>query len=219
MNLQWIHVNISDVPHSGNVTFSPKNGRFKSFRGAIGTPFLDFLKTIYGHKPFFVGPLTGFQSQGGFRACVLSCLHAIPQIPLWCNTCWLYGGQYGSRAFLVYIPADTSASIGGGLELKPMTVCATYAASTALPTTPILDFWWWLITVLKLTCMGYHMDTMDSSDSHLVQYLPTSCQPTLQPSLFDPLTFSSICGTETYAKVSGTVWQRPQPFEPLWLQQ
>ena len=54
----------------------------------------------------FVGPLIplfwtsgdicpGFQSQGGSLACLCS----IPQIHLWCDTCWLYSGQHGSRAF------------------------------------------------------------------------------------------------------------------------
>ena len=58
--------------------------------------FLNFLNFWRTHV-LFVGPLIplfwtsgdvvpGFQSQGGL-ACMLSCLRAIPQIHLWCDTC------------------------------------------------------------------------------------------------------------------------------------
>ena len=33
------------------------------------------------------GVCPGFQSEGGFITCTLSCLHAIPQIHLWCDIC------------------------------------------------------------------------------------------------------------------------------------
>ena len=46
---------------------------------------------------------TGFQSQGVFLACTLSCLHAVPQIHLWCDTCWHLDSQRDSWAFLTYI--------------------------------------------------------------------------------------------------------------------
>ena len=48
-----------------------------------------------------------------------------PQIYLWCDTCLPYGGQHGSRAFLIHILADVSMSIGGDPRLKPKTVHAT----------------------------------------------------------------------------------------------
>ena len=65
--------------------------------------FLNFCRT----RVLFVGSLiplfwtsgdvySGFQSQGGFLTCSLSCLHAILQIHLWCDTCWLYRGQHVS---------------------------------------------------------------------------------------------------------------------------
>ena len=46
------------------------------------------------------------------------CLHShlcYPEIHLWCDICWLYGGQHGSWAFLIHVLTDMSASIGGGL--------------------------------------------------------------------------------------------------------
>ena len=63
----------------------------------------------------FVGPLIplfwtsgdicpGFQSQGGL-ICMLSCLRAIPQIHIWCDTCWPLDGQHGSQATLTHILA------------------------------------------------------------------------------------------------------------------
>ena len=56
--------------------------------------------------------------------CMLSCL-CDPQIHLWCNTCWLYRSQHGSRTVLIHVLADMSTSIGGGSGLEPMTICAT----------------------------------------------------------------------------------------------
>ena len=75
---------------------------------------LFFLKFWRTHV-LFVGPLIplfwtsgdvcpGFQSQGGL-ACMLSCLRAIPQIHLWCNTCQPLDGQHGSRATLTHVLA------------------------------------------------------------------------------------------------------------------
>ena len=58
------------------------------FRGAL-TPLFWTFGDVY----------PGFQSQGGFFACTLSYLHAIPQIHLWCDPCWLYRGQHGSRVY------------------------------------------------------------------------------------------------------------------------
>ena len=69
----------------------------------------------------------GFQSQDGFLACMLSCLCAIPQIHLWCGTCWLYRGQHGNWAFLIHLPADVSVNMGGGSGLEPMTVHAAHS--------------------------------------------------------------------------------------------
>ena len=89
--------------------------------------FFFFLKFFGGHKSFSWGhwyPCFGLQvmSALGFKAkvgpfCMFSRL-CDPQIHLWCDTSWLYRGQYGSRAFLIHIPADVSASIGGGSGLE-----------------------------------------------------------------------------------------------------
>ena len=32
-------------------------------------------------------------------ACFVACMQWIPEIHLWCDTCWLYRGQHGSQAF------------------------------------------------------------------------------------------------------------------------
>ena len=76
------------------------------FRGATDTPILDFWWRLPRvSKPGWIPSL----------ACFLVCAQQIPQIYLWCNTCWLYRGQHGSQAFLIHVPADMSASIGGGV--------------------------------------------------------------------------------------------------------
>ena len=111
---------------------------------------LFFLKKIFGgYKSFLWGhwyPCFGLLAMSplGFKAKVdplLACFVArvqwIPEIHLWCNTCWLYRGHRGSWAILIHIPADIPASIGGGLGLKPTTICA---ASMMLQTTRPLWF-------------------------------------------------------------------------------
>ena len=67
--------------------------------------------------------LDKFTDQDWFLACTLSCLSTIPQIHLWCDTCWLYRDQHGGRAFLIHVPADMSTSTGGS-GLEPTTVLA-----------------------------------------------------------------------------------------------
>ena len=63
---------------------------------------------LWGHwYPCFgllVTSALGFKSQGGL-ACMLSCLRAIPQIHLWCDTCWPLDGQHGSQATLTHVLA------------------------------------------------------------------------------------------------------------------
>ena len=76
--------------------------------------------------PFLVTSALGFKVRvDPLLACFLAYKQQIPQIHLWCDTCWLYGGQHGIRAFLIHILADMSTSVGGGSGLKPTTVCAT----------------------------------------------------------------------------------------------
>ena len=87
---------------------------------------------------FFLGPLIpllwtsgdvcpGFQSQGGSLACFLTCVFlrctsgATPADCIEVNM--------AAEPFLIHIPADVSASIGGGLEPESMTV---RAANTVL---------------------------------------------------------------------------------------
>ena len=111
--------------------------------------FFFFFLIFVGHIVLFVGPLIplfrtsgdvcpGFQSQGGL-ACMLSCLRAIPQIHLWCNTCRPLDGQHGSRATLTYILAAVrhypQALVASRSEprLKPM---AWARARTRNPTVP-----------------------------------------------------------------------------------
>ena len=102
IELDWFEVNTSSV----NKRFDKNNLNICQFFF-----FLNFWRTHI----LFVGPLIplfrtsgdicpGFQSQGGLT-CMLSYLRAIPQIHLWCNTCWPLDGQHGSRATLTYILA------------------------------------------------------------------------------------------------------------------
>ena len=51
---------------------------------------------------------------GWIPFCLLSCL-CDPQIHLWFDTCWLYGGKHGSWTFFIHVLTDMSTSIGGGL--------------------------------------------------------------------------------------------------------
>ena len=95
-----------------------------------------FFKIFGGHKSFLWGhwyPCFGLLAMSplGFKArvdpslvCFVACMQWIPEIHLWCHTCWLYRGQHGSWAFLIHIPADVAASIGGGSGLDPTTVRA-----------------------------------------------------------------------------------------------
>ena len=110
---------------------------------------LFFKKKIWRTHVLFVGPLTplfwtsggvcpGFQSQGGLT-CMLSCLHVIPQIHLWCDTCQPLDGQHGSQATLTHILAAVrhihkqswrrgqshSSNLWPGPGLEPMTYRAT----------------------------------------------------------------------------------------------
>ena len=84
-------------------------GGNKSFCGTTDTPVVDFSWCL------------SWVSKPGWIPCMLSHL-CDPQIHLWCDICWVYRGQHGSWAFLMYILADVSTSIGGDLE--PTTVCA-----------------------------------------------------------------------------------------------
>ena len=104
-----------------------------------------FFKFFWRTHVLFVGPLIplfwtsgdvcpGFQSQGGL-ACMLSCLRAIPQVHLWCNTCRPLDSQHGSRATLTHILAavrrihknwwfqgqSRSSNLWPGLGLEPTT--------------------------------------------------------------------------------------------------
>ena len=89
-----------------------------------------FLKKYFGgHKSFFVRSLMPYfrrlvTSALGFKgrvdlslASFLTCMQWIPQIHLWCNTCWPLSGQHGSWFFFIHVLADyISTSIGGGLN-------------------------------------------------------------------------------------------------------
>ena len=69
-----------------------------------------------------------FQSMGGFLACMLPhlCTMDSSDSPL-VQHLLLYRDQHGSQAFLIQEPTDMSASSGGGLGIKPMTVHAAYS--------------------------------------------------------------------------------------------
>ena len=82
-----------------------------------------FFLIFGGHKSFSWGhwyPFFGLLAMSplGFKArvdpslvCFVACVQWIPEIHLWCDTCWLYRGQHGSWAFSIHVPADASTSI------------------------------------------------------------------------------------------------------------
>ena len=45
--------------------------------------------------------------------CMLHLLQWIPQIHLWCDTCWPLGSQHGRQTFSTHILANIPTSIGG----------------------------------------------------------------------------------------------------------
>ena len=47
----------------------------------------------------------------------LGYMHWIPQIPLWCDTCWSFDSQHDNQVILIHMLAHVSTSIGG---LEPM---------------------------------------------------------------------------------------------------
>ena len=68
-----------------------------------------FIKFFGGRASFSLGnwypcfgllliPVLGFKA----KACMLPCLCYL-QIHLWCDTCWLYGGQHSNWAFLIHM--------------------------------------------------------------------------------------------------------------------
>ena len=79
-----------------------------------------FFKILLEDTSPFVGFGLLVTSALGFKtradpslACFLTCAQWIPQIHLWCDTCWLYSGQHGSRAFLTHILADVLQALVG----------------------------------------------------------------------------------------------------------
>ena len=102
-----------------------------------------FLKFFGGHKSFSwfhwypcFGLLVTFAL--GFKARVDFLLaHFLAYVLFLRSTSggtpfWLYRDQHGSRTFLMHIPADVSASIGGGLGLKTTTLRAAHSKQGAV---------------------------------------------------------------------------------------
>ena len=64
------------------------------FCGATDTPVLDFWWCLpWVSKPGWIPRLRGF----------VACVPWIPESHLWCDTCWLYRGQHGSRSRLAEV--------------------------------------------------------------------------------------------------------------------
>ena len=60
---------------------------------------------LWGHwYPYFgllVTSTLGFKARVVLSlAWLIACMQWIPQIHLWCNTCWIFDGQHGSQAIL-----------------------------------------------------------------------------------------------------------------------
>ena len=70
---------------------------------------------IWRTSVVFVGPLISLFCTYGYvclvskpgwiplLVCFIACMQGIPQIHLWCDTCWPLDGQHGSRACLIHI--------------------------------------------------------------------------------------------------------------------
>ena len=70
----------------------------------------------------------GFKATVQFSlACFLTCMQYIPQIHLWCDTCWPLVDQYCSPAFLTHILVHIQALVGPEPGDR---VCATVCALT-----------------------------------------------------------------------------------------
>ena len=97
-------------------------GGHQFFFGATDTPVLDF----WWHLPW-VSKLGKIRS----LTCFFACMQWIPQIHLWCGTCWPFGGQHGSLAILsTYLHTST-----GGLESRMENATASqHVARQTLPT-------------------------------------------------------------------------------------
>ena len=81
--------------------------------------FATFLKKIFGgHKSFLwghwypcFGPVVmstlGFKARGDpLLVCFLTCVQWIPQIHLWCDTCWPLYSQHGSQSHSLHAVAE-----------------------------------------------------------------------------------------------------------------
>ena len=74
------------------------------FSGATDTPCFRLLVTsAMGYKARMESLLL----------CFLTCAQWIPQIHPFCDTCWLYSCQHGSRGFSSHVLVDISTSTGG----------------------------------------------------------------------------------------------------------
>ena len=81
------------------VTYRKTENLYMSIRYMIMSQVSFFLIIFGGHKSFSLGhcypcfgllvtPARGFKARVESFTCMLSCLCTIPQIPLWCHTCW-----------------------------------------------------------------------------------------------------------------------------------
>ena len=100
-------------------------------------------------------PLFWVSKLGWIPFCKLSHLYD-PQIHLLRNTCWLYSGQHGGRAFSIDVFADVSTSIGGGSGLETTTVCAARIVNTFCWMWTFLEFEVVIDTVMIGTIVWEH---------------------------------------------------------------
>ena len=70
----------------------------------IGGPQV-FLRSLAPCFGLLVTSVLGYKARVDLSlACFLACTD--PQIYLWCDTCWMYRGQHGIRAFLIHVLTD-----------------------------------------------------------------------------------------------------------------
>ena len=97
---------------------------YQSFLCPTDTPVLDFWwRLLWVSKPWRIPLLT----------CFVVCVQLIPQIHLWCDTCWSFDDQHGSRAALTRLLIQTFVFV-----FNSKTMSKTRLHSSRMRTTRLL---------------------------------------------------------------------------------
>ena len=74
-------------------------------------------------------------------ACFLTCAQRIPEIHLWCDTCWPLGGQHGSRSSSLHATYVAEVGCQNSIRIYWWLVRATYVVDGLF----LGDFFWKLV--------------------------------------------------------------------------